>query len=251
MNVIEKAFELGDVELIKTLVNQEKELKAGFNKELSEFHKTVKSPSKNGHVNYQTKAGGRKKYDYVTMNDLVKAIDDALGPIGMSWSQDVEVKEGMIRVRTIIRASNGFSEPSHWIEFKTSSDPQIAGSAITYAKRYSLNTVFGVNSEPDDDGENASETVPAKQQNARSTSTNVKRKAPVKVPVTDQQLRKIDGLIQSISALTKRLPEEVVGFYSTEARVDNFSDLSVDNADLLIKTMEEQIAKNTEVGTNA
>ena len=53
-------------------------------------------------------------------------------------------------------------------------DPQAFGSAITYAKRYSLATAFGIASDIDDDGNAGTQNAPAKR-------------APRKAPAKQQQ----------------------------------------------------------------
>ena len=59
-----------------------------------------------------------------------------------------------------------------WIEYDpikmkpVKNDPQSIGSAITYAKRYALSAIFGITSDPDDDGNEATQTkkqAPAKK----------------------------------------------------------------------------------------
>jgi len=71
-----------------------------------------------------------------------------------------------VRVRTVITHSSGFIYQSPWITFMGGT-PQNAGSAITYAKRYSLGASFGISSETDDDGEAAQSNKPK-----QSTSNN-------------------------------------------------------------------------------
>ena len=135
------------------------ELQAAFNTGLANFRSQVKAPAKNGHVNYGTKNGNNKKYDYVLLDDLIKSIDDGLKATGLAWYQEAEIDMKVIRVRTIIVHTTGFVYHSPWMKFTTNGQPQEAGSAITYAKRYSLGASFGVSSEVDDDG--AATSAPA------------------------------------------------------------------------------------------
>lgn len=128
-------------------------LRAAFNDGLTKFRAQVKAPAKNGHVGFSTKSGGSKKYDYVLLDDLIKSIDTGLKNTGIAWYQEAEADMKVIRVRTIVTHKDGFVYQSPWIKFSTSGQPQDVGSAITYAKRYSLGTSFGVSSEADDDGE--------------------------------------------------------------------------------------------------
>lgn len=143
-------------------------LQAEFNKGLALFRQQVSAPKKNGHVSYGRSKGSSTKYDYVLLEDLIKAIDDGLKDTGLAWYQDCETAQGVVRVRTIVTHENGYSKSSSWLEFKTSGNPQDVGSSMTYAKRYSLGTTFGVSSEADDDAQNTTQQQP--QATARSNA---------------------------------------------------------------------------------
>jgi len=136
-------------------VDPEKRLKlqADFNTSLAKFRSQVKAPAKNGHVGYSTK-NGAKNYDYVLLDDLIKSIDTGLKDTGLAWYQEASADMKTVRVRTVITHSSGFIYQSPWITFMGGT-PQNAGSAITYAKRYSLGASFGISSETDDDGKTA------------------------------------------------------------------------------------------------
>lgn len=64
-------------------------------------------------------------------------------------------------------------ESGEWIEYDpikmkpVKNDPQSIGSAITYAKRYALSAIFGITSDQDDDGNEATQAKkqPAKKAN--------------------------------------------------------------------------------------
>ena len=77
----------------------------------------------------------------------------------LSWQQEAKVEtqgqSSSISVRTIVRHENGYEYVSPWVTFVSSIAPQSIGSAITYAKRYSLSATFGINSETDDDAQQA------------------------------------------------------------------------------------------------
>ncbi len=133
---------------------QELKLRAAFNKGLAKFRQQVKAPKKNGHVDFTSK-NGRTKYDYILLDDLIQSIDEGSKDTGLSWRQEVETDGQMVKVRTIISHENGYEYQSPWLALSSNNRPQDVGSAITYAKRYSLGTTFGINSETDDDGQEA------------------------------------------------------------------------------------------------
>jgi hypothetical protein len=62
---------------------------------------------------------------------------------------------------TLLHVSGEYISQSLTIPFK-SPDPQAAGSAITYAKRYSLGAILGMVSEHDDDANSASGKTPVR-----------------------------------------------------------------------------------------
>lgn len=108
------------------------------------------------------------KSKYVPLENVVEAITESASKNGLSFTQfpssDVD---GNVTVGTLVMHSSG-----EWIEYDpirmkpVKNDPQSIGSAITYAKRYALSAIFGITSDPDDDGNEATQTkkqAPAKK----------------------------------------------------------------------------------------
>lgn len=206
-------------------------LQSAFNKGLSHFRQQVKAPKKNGHVCYKTKSG-EKNYDYVLLEDLIKAIDEGLKDTGLAWYQDCETANGVVRVRTIVTHENGYSKSSSWMEFKTSGNPQDAGSAMTYAKRYSLGTTFGVSSEADDDGQQATKAAPSKTQNG------TKRLAD---RVTTDQMTELTKLFKQVSKVTNGSLANVQKYYLGQFNVSNISQLTKLQADEIITVVKGKL----------
>ena len=158
-----------NADLEKAKLNLEMiKLRAGYAKAFNLFEQQVKAPSKNGHVDFTSKKG-RTKYDYVTIDDLIKSINAGIKDTGLSWQQEARVEtqgqSSIISIRTIVRHENGYEYISPSINFVSSNAPQSIGSAITYAKRYSLSATFGINSEADDDAQEAQNYQPHQQAN--------------------------------------------------------------------------------------
>ncbi|MGP4116436.1 ERF family protein [Levilactobacillus zymae] len=217
-------------------------LQSAFNKGLSHFRQQVKAPKKNGHVGYKTKSGG-KNYDYVLLEDLIKAIDEGLKDTGLAWYQDCETSNGVVRVRTIVTHENGYSKSSSWMEFKTSGNPQDAGSAMTYAKRYSLGTTFGVSSEADDDGQQANDTTPNRNNSQRKNTSKPE-------PSTKQQQTTLESLFKAMSKTASAPIEAVRNGYLGKAGVSQSSQLSHSKAESLIKLVMSQLNKQTDKGSS-
>ena len=100
------------------------------------------------------------KSRYSNMNAVVDAIRIPFCDNGLSYSQFPLFDAGCVGVETILMHTSGEWISSILMLPMTKQDPQAAGSAITYARRYSLQSIAGIPSE-DDDGNHASK--PAKK----------------------------------------------------------------------------------------
>lgn len=98
------------------------------------------------------------KSKYVDLEGVQKAIDDAKEGTGIDYTQFIETSpDGMTGVSTMIYSDKGdyiISDPLYLKPAKN--DPQGNGSVITYSRRYQLSSMFGISSDIDDDGNNAS-----------------------------------------------------------------------------------------------
>ena len=112
------------------------------------------------------------KSKYVPLENVVEAITESASKNGLSFTQYPSSDEaGNVTVGTLVMHSSG-----EWIEYDpikmkpVKNDPQSIGSAITYAKRYALSAIFGITSDQDDDGNEATQ---AKKQPAKKASDPV------------------------------------------------------------------------------
>ena len=101
------------------------------------------------------------KSKYSDMNAVVDAVRIPFCDNGLSYSQFPIFNDKCVGVETILMHSSGEWISSTLMLPMTKQDPQAAGSAITYARRYSLQAIAGIPSE-DDDGNTASAKAPAK-----------------------------------------------------------------------------------------
>ena len=101
------------------------------------------------------------KKKYADMNSVVDAVRVPFCDNGLSYSQFPIFNDKCVGVETILMHSSGEWMSSILMLPMTKQDPQAAGSAITYARRYSLQAIAGIPSE-DDDGNTASAKAPAK-----------------------------------------------------------------------------------------
>lgn len=125
-------------------------------KALAQFQKEVKQPPKNG-VNPHFKS------KHVTLDDTIKVINETAPKYGLSYIQPPVNDEHGTGVVTVILHESG-----QYIEFPNFTLPldkktaQGAGSALTYARRYSISSAFGLVSEEDDDANAATPQPPKK-----------------------------------------------------------------------------------------
>lgn len=120
---------------------------------LCKFQENVKNPKNTANNPYF-------KSKYAPLDEVINTIKPLLAENGLSYIQTPGGDGEHITVTTMLMHSSG-----EWIE----SDPLVlkadkataqgAGSAITYARRYSLCAVLGITSEDDDDGNIASGTI--------------------------------------------------------------------------------------------
>lgn len=121
----------------------------------------------------QKKMGGAKKdavnpyfkSSYADLGAVMEACKDALNENGIIVLQPVGSDEIGVYVETVLLHESGeFISDMMRIAVKSPNDPQAQGSAITYARRYGLQSMVFIPAE-DDDGEKAMKRVvaPAKR----------------------------------------------------------------------------------------
>lgn len=108
-------------------------------------------------VTDETAQAGNRTYKYLNLATILKTIKPVFEKHGLAFSQRVtfdnagESRQVIGTVETII-----FDEEEQMVAcsypFFVTGDPQQVGSAITYARRYSLYAVLGIFPDKDDDG---------------------------------------------------------------------------------------------------
>lgn len=118
---------------------------------------------------------------YADLGNVVDAIKPHLEEQGLAFFQKFHECDKGIKIETIVIHESGESI-SNGILFVpvTKNDAQGFGSACTYARRYSLQSAFGV--APDDDDGNAA-SQPRQQQQQRPQMVQ-QQQAPAAAPVT-------------------------------------------------------------------
>lgn len=105
----------------------------------------------------ETANAGSRTYKYLNLATLLKNIKPIFEKHGIAFSQKVtfdrtgDGRQTLGTVETIIFDENEQQTVCEYPFFVTG-DPQQVGSAITYARRYSLTAVLGIFPDKDDDG---------------------------------------------------------------------------------------------------
>jgi transcription elongation GreA/GreB family factor len=124
---------------------------------LLEFHKT------NPHA-FEDKRNPHFKNQYASLESVIKTVRTA-SQFGLTFTQEMDFEGDVTFVRTVMMHSSGDTRVSRTkIVSKDPNDPQKQGSAISYAKRYGLQSIFGLPSD-DDDGEIANKAATTKPKN--------------------------------------------------------------------------------------
>ena len=171
------------------------ETKAELFKAFANFKKKLKQPLKDANNPFF-------KSKYVPLENVVQVVDEAMIDTGLSYTQGIaDLEEGYLRVDTIVLHESGEYMVIKGSKVKpVKNDPQSAGSAITYARRYSLSTAFGIASDPDDDGNGASQQAKNNQQPKNTQQS----KAQPKPELTPEQ-----KVVANIDWVNKKYKPEI------------------------------------------
>lgn len=90
-------------------------------------------------------------YTYATLTDVLEVVKEQLESEGLVLMQPIIIEDGNQIVSTLITdidTGNFLTFPGPGVPVK--GDPQAAGSALTYNRRYALTSLFGLEVEDDD-----------------------------------------------------------------------------------------------------
>ncbi len=121
-------------------------------------------------ANSKVVGAGSFSYKYAPLDEVLNLVRPILSKHGLSVIQAPVMSEGMVGVTTTLLHESG-----EWIEFEPillkmdKQSAQGAGSAITYARRYSISAVLGISSEDDND---ANSIEPSTRNQSTSNKNN-------------------------------------------------------------------------------
>lgn len=195
-----------------------------ISKALIEFRKDVKQPMKDADNPYF-------KSKYVPLENVVEAIDEVAPSKGLAFTQwALNDEQGRVGVATLLLHDSGeFIEYDPVFMNADKNTPQGAGSLITYLKRYTLSAIFGITSDEDDDGNQATGNKSKPKQDAGKLEL-VKMNADVLAKILT-------------SKGNKQTREDIIKAYTQDANINNFTNQQLTQLSERIKAKVEQYKK--------
>lgn len=195
-----------------------------ISKALIEFRKDVKQPMKDADNPYF-------KSKYVPLENVVEAIDEVAPSKGLAFTQwALNDEQGRVGVATLLLHDSGeFIEYDPVFMNADKNTPQGAGSLITYLKRYTLSAIFGITSDEDDDGNQATGNKSKPKQDAGKLEL-VKMNADVLAKILT-------------SKGNKQTRENIIKAYTQDANINNFTNQQLTQLAERIKAKVEQYKK--------
>lgn len=165
-------------------------------KALAKFQADIKDPARDKDNPYF-------KSKYVALDGLLDAVRPVLAANGLSFIQSPVSNGQDMGVATLLMHDSGeWIESDPFMLHAVKNDPQAGGSAITYARRYSLSAVLGVAWDDDDDA-----NMSTKGHQSRSNA----QKAPAKGDCTKAGRQAEKNA--SSSSQTQKKPTSVDDYY--------------------------------------
>lgn len=165
------------------------------------------------------------KSSYADLTSIIKALKEPFANHGLSYVQLPITSEGGkgIGVTTMLMHKSGEWLQSEYLLPMVKADPQGAGSAITYARRYALQAMAGIPA-VDDDGEAAMlrheptlpDGVPASEPKKRVSKKLVQDL--VALVVSSEESGETSELVEALSELESHEKEAVWGQLTTKQK---------------------------------
>ncbi len=198
--LLQKAVEgnasIETLERLVALAKDVREVQAreAWHEAMAEFQRRC-PPIKKTNTAQIVTAKGYYSYRYAALDEIMETIRPLLGELGLSvsWSSRVEPQRVIVSCR--VAHSLGYSENSGEISMPVAGDQergggnpaQRVGSALTYARRYSLLSVTGLAPEDDDDARGTQGKEP-------HTEKAAEHKSPAGEATGDAPTKSADGI---------------------------------------------------------
>lgn len=140
----------------------------------------LKSLPRNGKMGYSTKGGGNVEFRYVELRDIMEKIKEFptfafMQPLGTDNTKPC------LQCLLVHESGEFILSDPYELKFKDNSSSQDQGAIITYTRRYSASSFFGI-SDDDTDGKNPAEEL--EKEEAAKAEKLAKEKAKVQTDIT-------------------------------------------------------------------
>lgn len=185
------------------------------------------------------------KSKYADLESVVSAIKEPLSKNGLSFIQVAHDTQFTAAIETIIMHASGEWLSAGVVSVSVSkNDAQGYGSAMTYARRYSLSAAFGI--APEDDDGNAASKAPARQEPVRMEAVrNFNPETAKLTAYTDEQLDANFDAWQAAINSGKSTPQRILAMVSTKFK------LSDSQAETIRNMKKEEAIMNAAEGVQA
>jgi len=154
--------------------------------------------------------GQNRNYKYADLTSVWDACRSSLSENGIAVIQKTDFDGSAMWVETVLLHSSGDMMSGRFPLRPTQETPQAYGSALTYARRYSLASMVGVVTE-DDDGSEAS----GNRQERQETTVSAPVLLPKPVDKGKAAETYVYSAIKTIGAMTN--PHDIDAWYASEA----------------------------------
>lgn len=148
---------------------------------LAKAQAEITPPAKTHTVDFIDKNGRRVYYKYADLADLIECLKP-LSKHGIAVTHQLDLDQAGFGMVTSLHF--GEEEVTTWYPLPNpvNMKPQEFGSALTYARRYSLSLLTGVASEEDDDGNDQDKTQAPPKKDPPAPPLKITKPAEVKPP---------------------------------------------------------------------
>jgi hypothetical protein len=171
------------------------------------------------------------KSKYASLDTIWETIRKPLTDNGLSIAQTMNLIEDKSVLETTLYHTSGEWISGVQLVNPVKDDPQALGSAISYARRYSLSALLGIVADEDDDAETA---TPKAKEKPISTGGETSKKSETP-DITPAQTKKIYA-----TAKEKQLsPEEAKAYIKKTFNKNSTKELTKDEASTMIEFLNE------------
>ena len=191
-----------------------------------------------GEIEAATKSANNPhfKSKYADIGAVIDAIKPALIKHGLFFTQHPQPSEDGVTVETVLHHASGESLSLGSLYLPANKrDAQGFGSALTYARRYALQTAFGVPTE-DDDGNAAVKAAAGYSQGGA---------------ISQQQPKPDEATITKIIQLCEAVGGGQSKVICDAYKVDAITDLTPNQANAVVTRLTEKLAEKAKAQTDA